>query len=369
MQPASGFQAAERSQRSILTTLEKRALLWLAQRLPSGVKSDHLTLLGFLSLIAVGLSYWYSHHSRAGLWLVILFLILNWFGDSLDGTLARVRKQQRPRYGFYVDHVLDACGSVFVFVGLALSGYMSERIALGLLVVYLLLSVEAYLATYTVGKFRLSFAAFGPTELRVLLIAGNVALLCGRVQATLAGGKYLLFDVGGAIGIAGMVVALVWSMVRHTAQLYRSEPLPGRKPSKSRPMLLRWLRFNAVGMGGFAIQLGALWLLARVARMPDLVATALAVEIAVLNNFVWHEAWTWRGLGTIGRWQRFVRFHIANGFVSIGSNVLLTAILMQWAGLPLLWANTAAVAMTALLNFALAEAWVFAADAPFRSRF
>jgi len=311
-----------------------------------------------------------AREHRAGLVLVILFLILNWFGDSLDGTLARVRNQQRPRYGFYVDHVLDACGSVFVFVGLALSGFMNERIALGLLVVYLLLSVEAYLATYTVGKFRLSFAAFGPTELRVLLIAGNIALLCGRVYATVAGAKYLQFDVGGAIGIAGMAVALIWSMVRHAAELYRAEPLAARVPAKSRPMLWRWLRFNAVGMGGFAIQLGALWVLARVSGMHYLVATALAVEIAVLNNFVWHEAWTWRGLGAVGRWQRFMRFHIANGFVSIGSNVLLTAVLMQWAGLPLLWANTAAVVMTALLNFVLAEAWVFAPpNASLRSRF
>src|SRR5438128_2324813 len=84
----------------------------------------------------------------AGLLLVILFFVLNWFGDSLDGTLARVRNRQRPRYGFYLDHVLDACGSVFVFAGLALSGYMSERIAVGLLVAYFLLSIEVYLATY-----------------------------------------------------------------------------------------------------------------------------------------------------------------------------------------------------------------------------
>jgi archaetidylinositol phosphate synthase len=154
--------------------------------------------------------------------LVILFLALNWLGDSLDGTLARVRGKQRPRYGFYVDHVLDACGSVFLFAGLALSGYMSERIAVGLLVAYFLVSIEVYLATYAVGRFHLSFAAFGPTELRLLLVAGNIALL--RMPCAVLGGKhYLLFDVGGAIGIAGMGVALVWSIVKHTGQLYRAE--------------------------------------------------------------------------------------------------------------------------------------------------
>jgi archaetidylinositol phosphate synthase len=123
-----------------------------------------------------------------------------------------------------VDHVLDACGSVFLFAGLALSGYMSERIAVGLLVAYFLVSIEVYLATYAVGRFHLSFAAFGPTELRLLLMAGNLALL--RTPYAMLGGKqYLLFDVGGALGIAGMGVALVWSIVKHTGQLYRAERL------------------------------------------------------------------------------------------------------------------------------------------------
>jgi archaetidylinositol phosphate synthase len=216
------FRPAERVNRGLLSVLEHRVLMGLARRLPEAVRPDHLTALGFGSLLAVGFSYWYARYSAVGLWLVILFLALNWFGDSLDGTLARVRGKQRPRYGFYVDHVLDACGSVFLFAGLALSGYMSERIAVGLLVAYFLVSIEVYLATYAVGRFHLSFAAFGPTELRLLLVAGNIALL-RTPYAMLAGKQYLLFDVGGAIGIAGMGVALVWSIVKHTGQLYRAE--------------------------------------------------------------------------------------------------------------------------------------------------
>jgi len=194
----------------------------LARNLPQAVRPDHLTALGFGALLAVGFSYWYARYSTAGLWLAILFLALNCFGDSLDGTLARVRGKQRPRYGFYVDHVLDACGRVFLFAGLALSGYMSERIAVGLLVAYFLVSIEVYLATYAVGRFHLSFAAFGPTELRLLLIAGNLALL-RTPYATLAGKPYLLFDVGGLAGIAGMGLALIWSIVKHAGQLYRAE--------------------------------------------------------------------------------------------------------------------------------------------------
>jgi archaetidylinositol phosphate synthase len=225
METSSEFRHASREHHSILSSIEKKALIAIAQRLPAWVNSDHLTILGFVSLIGVGLSYWYARVSPAvGLIAVIFFFILNWFGDSLDGTLARVRQRQRPRYGFYVDHVLDACGSVFVFGGLALSGYMSERIAVGLLVAYFLLSIEVYLATYTVGKFHLSFAMFSPTELRLLLIAGNLALLV-HPYAIIAGKQYLLFDVGGAVGIVGIGGALLWSIAKHTCYLYNAERL------------------------------------------------------------------------------------------------------------------------------------------------
>ena len=222
MQLPSEFQQAERANNGALASLEKTILIWLAQRMPRWVNSDHLTAVGFVSLAGVGLSYWYASRSTVGLAWVAVFFALNWFGDSLDGTLARVRNCQRPRYGFYLDHVLDACGSVFVFAGLALSGYMSERVAVGLLVAYFLLSIEVYLATYTVGKFRLSFGAFGPTELRLLLIIGNIALLYKPV-VMLAGKQYLLFDVGGVAGIAGMGAALVWSIARHTVYLHRAD--------------------------------------------------------------------------------------------------------------------------------------------------
>src|SRR5215468_4359459 len=151
------FQEASRAQLSLLAPLEKKCLIWLARRTPRPINSDHLTALGLLSLAGAGLSYWYAARSQAGLLLVILFLCLNWLGDSLDGTLARVRNQQRPRYGFYVDHVVDAFGTFFLLGGLALSGYMSERIAIGLLIVYFMLSIEVYLATYTLGTFHLSF--------------------------------------------------------------------------------------------------------------------------------------------------------------------------------------------------------------------
>jgi len=221
-----GFQEAERKQLSFLATIEKKVLIWLALRMPARVNSDHLTLLGFLSMIAAGGFYWAASRDRRALLAVIAALALNWFGDSLDGTLARVRKRLRPRYGFYVDHITDAIGTFFLMGGLAVSSYMNPFIGLGLLVAYLLLSIEVYLTTYTIGAFHLSFWSFGPTELRLLLCVGNLVVFLRGPLVKIMGTEYRLFDIGGAIGIAGMGLMLVWASVRHTRQLYDAERLP-----------------------------------------------------------------------------------------------------------------------------------------------
>jgi archaetidylinositol phosphate synthase len=144
--------------------------------MPSWINSDHLTLLGFVAMFLAGVSYLIARWDRAGLILATICLALNWFGDSLDGALARVRDSQRLRYGFYVDHMIDSFGAVFLMSGLGVSGYIDWRIAASMLVAFLLLSIESYLATYTRGIFRLSFAKFGPTEIRILLALGNVVL-------------------------------------------------------------------------------------------------------------------------------------------------------------------------------------------------
>jgi phosphatidylglycerophosphate synthase len=223
--PKTEFRDASRAQVSLLAPVEKKCLIWLAQRTPPWVNSDHLTALGLVSLVGAGLGYWYAHWHRRGLGIVIVCLCLNWLGDSLDGTLARVRNRLRPRYGFYVDHIVDAFGTFFLLGGLGLSGYMSPAVAAGLLIAYFMLSIEVYLATYTIGTFHLSFWKFSPTELRILLMIGNVALLW-RPWVRVFGGMYRLFDVGGVVGIAGLSLMLVTAAVRHTVQLYRDERLP-----------------------------------------------------------------------------------------------------------------------------------------------
>jgi archaetidylinositol phosphate synthase len=219
-----GFQEAQRKQVSLLAPLEKKTLLWLAERMPRWVGSDHLTLLGLAAMLAAGACYWWSRTEPRALLAVIVCLAVNCFGDSLDGTLARVRQRQRPRYGFYVDHVVDTFSTLFLLGGLALSGYINPWIAAGLLVAYYMFSIEVYLATYTLGTFQLSYFKFSPTELRILLALGNLYIYF-RPEVTLFGRQYLLFDVGGAIGAAGMLLMLLYATFSHTRALYNAERL------------------------------------------------------------------------------------------------------------------------------------------------
>lgn len=214
-----------RVQESLLAPLEKRALIWMAERLPRAVNSDHLTLLGMSSMIAASLAYWYSAQNPIGLWIVNLCLVLNWFGDSLDGTLARVRNRQRPRYGYYVDHVVDVVAISFLMGGLALSGHLQPAIAAFFLIGYLLLSAEVFLATHSLHKFQISFFKFSPTELRILLIVGNLFVFFKDPRVKLFGETWQLYDIGFACGAIGVLVIFAITAVRHTVQLYNEERL------------------------------------------------------------------------------------------------------------------------------------------------
>lgn len=216
------FKSAVRQQTSMLAPLERICLSWLASHMPGWVKSDHLTLLGLAAMLAAGVCYALARWWPPALLIVNLCLALNWFGDSLDGTLARARNKQRPRYGFYVDHIIDAFGILFVICGLALSGYMSWTIALATLVTYFMLSIDVYLATYTIGTFKLSFYKFSPTELRILLAIGNIRAM-GHPTTQVLGDTYLFFDIGAIVAVALMAVVLLVSVTRNTITLYRAE--------------------------------------------------------------------------------------------------------------------------------------------------
>jgi archaetidylinositol phosphate synthase len=216
-----------RLQTSVLSAAEKRLLTWIALKLPRRVNADHLTLLGVAGMLAAGLCYWGASHHPMALFGAVAGLAVNWFGDSLDGTLARVRNCQRPRYGFYVDHVLDAVGILLLLGGLGGSGYMSPMVALALLAAYYLLNIEVFLAAVVLREFRMGFLGFGPTELRLLLAVGTPVLLV-MPEVVLAGHRFLLFDVGGVVAAAGLVYVFAVCAVRNTRELYAQEPLPRR---------------------------------------------------------------------------------------------------------------------------------------------
>ncbi|SNT38091.1 Phosphatidylglycerophosphate synthase [Granulicella rosea] len=222
--PTTGFISAPRIHQALTAAAEKRALHWMAERAPRWLTSDQLTAIGLAAQIGAGLAYALARTHRLALLAVILCLALNWFGDSMDGTLARIRQQQRPRYGFYVDHMVDVFGATALMTGLGCSGLVHWQTAIAMLVAFLLLSCESYLATYTLGRFELSQGLFGPTEIRLLLAAGNLALLHSP-YVTVLHRRMLLFDLGGAIGAACMLGLALVVTARHTAQLYRQEPL------------------------------------------------------------------------------------------------------------------------------------------------
>jgi len=222
-----------RDHRSVLTSLEKRVLIWLALRLPARVNSDHLSAVGLAGMFAVGVSFAAFPFTPLAAPAVVLSLIANWLGDSLDGTLARVRGQERPRYGFYVDHVIDVTGTAFLFGGLAASGAMSPIIAMVVLTTYLLVCAETYLATHALGVFRMSVLGLGPTELRILLAAGALKIMYSPHVAVPALGDVRLFDVGGLIGSIGLLTVFVVSTIGNTRALYTAEPIPLR-PRESR---------------------------------------------------------------------------------------------------------------------------------------
>lgn len=212
----------------LLAQVERRTLLWLAHRLPARIHSDHLTALAVVGTALASLSFALARWFPVALIGVVGGLAINWFGDSLDGTLARVRRQERPRYGYYVDHVLDVIGATMLMGGLACSGFMTPLVALAVLVAYLLVSAEVFLSTAVGGVFRMSFVRIGPTELRVLIAAGALSLLRWPTVDLPGLGAAHVFDVAGVVATAGLLLALTSSALLMGRQLYLAEP---RRPA------------------------------------------------------------------------------------------------------------------------------------------
>jgi archaetidylinositol phosphate synthase len=162
-----------RVNKALLSRLEHSTLAWFSKKMPPWVTPDLLTFFGFLGTLLIGVSYYLTNQNPSFLWLASLGLVINWFGDSLDGTLARFRKIERPKYGFFIDHAIDGIGEVIIMVGIGLSPYVDFRIAMIALVGYLLLGNLVYILTYIRNEFRISYVGLGPTEVRLILIVTN----------------------------------------------------------------------------------------------------------------------------------------------------------------------------------------------------
>jgi archaetidylinositol phosphate synthase len=206
-----------RDKRFFLARPEARVLEWIAKRLPSRVKPDHMTALGVLASIGIAVAYVLSNGDSAWLWAASALLVVHWLGDSLDGTLARVRRSERPRYGYYLDHLVDAFATAAIGIGLGLSPYMLLAVGLAIVVAYLILSINTYLETHAFGVFTLGYGRLGPTEARLILVAVNTLLALGLAGAG-------LLNVLG-IGLAAvMIAALIARAGRNLKRLAELEP-------------------------------------------------------------------------------------------------------------------------------------------------
>lgn len=214
----------------VLSDAEKKLLVAIAGRLPKWVLPDHLTLFGMLGSALVTASYLMSNHEVWWLWIANLGFVINWFGDSLDGTTARVRKIQRPRYGFYLDHLTDAFSTIAIGLGLGLSPYMLLSVGLAIVAGYLVLSINVYLESQVLGDFRFGYGVVGPTETRLILIALNtVAALVGPVPYTVMGVGATVFDLFGVVAVLGMLLMLGRRVARNLGHLARLEPANTRQ--------------------------------------------------------------------------------------------------------------------------------------------
>jgi phosphatidylglycerophosphate synthase len=224
-----------RDHRSVLADAEKRLLIRIARHLPSFINSDHLSGLALAAILGAAVAFALIGRTAWAPGIFIALLAVNWFGDSLDGTLARVRDQQRPNYGYYVDHVIDVAGTAALVAGMAASGLMTPAIAFAVLTAYFMVTAESFLATHSIGVFRMSFAGFGPTELRILLAAGAIKVAIDPV-VHIAGVDALLLDIGGAVAILGLLFTFVFNAIRNGVALYKAEPLPGKPVTRPRAM-------------------------------------------------------------------------------------------------------------------------------------
>lgn len=211
-----------RIQTSILNAAEKKALVWLAGKQPKWMTSDILTFIGTFGAIVIAAGYWLSNYHIGFLWLSSLGFVINWYGDSLDGTLARVRKQQRPIYGYYLDHTMDAVNELIMFTGAGLSPFFDLKLALVAFVFYLMLTLNVSINAHLKSEFRLTYAKMGPTEFRIIIIILNTLLF--STWDFISGTRVTEFITRGIIAILALMYIV--SVIVDARGYAKQDPLP-----------------------------------------------------------------------------------------------------------------------------------------------
>lgn len=225
-------EKSKRIQTSLLNAAEKKALIWLAERQPQWVDSDMMTIVGHLGAVVVALGFVLANINVNFLWISVVGFVINWYGDSLDGTLARFRNQQRPVYGFYIDHTMDAINEVLMFMGAGLSPFMHFNLACVALVFYLMLTLNVSMNAHLKGEFRLTYVKLGPTELRIICIIACVLLICVKPLRTFAldiplGSSLItirILDIVGAVILLALVIIYVVTIIQDARYYAKIDP-------------------------------------------------------------------------------------------------------------------------------------------------
>ena len=221
---------AEREPSFLLAKPERRLLRWLAAKLPRWILPDDLTVIGVLAALAVCVAYQLSNESLGWLWVASGLLVVQWLGDSLDGTLARVRKIQRPTYGYYIDHLVDAVSTAAIGIGLGLSPFMLLSVGTLIVVGYLILSINVYLESFAFGRFSIGYGFIGPTEVRAIIVALNTVVALGvGLSFSVFDLDLTVFDVIGLAIAAAMIALLLVRAVGNLRRLAEREPAAPRR--------------------------------------------------------------------------------------------------------------------------------------------
>lgn len=367
-----GKETSERIQTSVLNAAEKKVLVWLAQRQPAWVTSDFLTYTGVVGALVCAVGFVLAHIDKNYLWISSLGLVINWYGDSLDGTLARVRNAQRPVYGFFIDHTLDAVTICIMCIGAGLSPMFRLDVAMLVLVGYLVLSIYTYISTILSGKFLLTYGSLGPTEFRLIVILINTVFMytsLSEIKWTIEGQTLGIFDVAGLFIACFLFVAWLVQFITDRRILSKQDPLKPYSPKNNKDTVLKlriYLQFVVSRLLGTGVDTLILWICSTFIFSSYwevyVLSPIISFEFAVLSNFLCSYFWIWKS--RIGRRStsdfciRFLMFNLSSG-AGFLMKMFFLLIFQKIFGWDVIYCNLAALLISGLFNYFVADMLVF----------